>query len=84
MRRESITEELGVNSTSVFRMEALVSDKNGVFAKLEATVDADPTTVEEVEDLGDYEGVDKTETDKGRVTEEGGADRGTVRILNIP
>jgi len=65
-------------------MEALVSDKNGILAKFEAAVDVNATPVEEVENLGDYEGVDKTETDEGRVTEEGGADRGTVRILNIP
>jgi len=65
-------------------MEALVSDEDGVFAKFEATVDVDSTTVEEVEDLGDDESVDETETDEGRVTEESGADRGTIRVLNIP
>jgi hypothetical protein len=65
-------------------MEALVSDEDGVFAKFEAAVDVDSTTVKEVEDLGDDEGVGETETDEGRVTEEGGEDRGTVGILNIP
>jgi hypothetical protein len=77
-------EELGVNPTSVFRMEALVSDKNGVLTEFEATVDVDSTTVKEVEDLGDYEGVDETEVDEGGVMEEGCADRGAVRILDIP
>jgi hypothetical protein len=79
-----VAEELGVNPTSVFHMEALVGDKNGVFAKFEAAVDVNSATVKEVEDLGDDEGVGEAKTDEGRVTEEGGADRGTVRVLNIP
>ena len=49
-------------------MEALVSDEDGVFAKFEAAVDVDPTTVEEVEDLSDNEGIRETKTDKGGVT----------------
>jgi hypothetical protein len=65
-------------------MEALVSDKDGVFAKLEAAVDVNSMPVEEVEDLGDDEGVGEAETDEGRVAEESGADRGTVGVLNIP
>jgi hypothetical protein len=65
-------------------MEALVSDEYRVFAKLEVAVDVDSAPVKEVEDLGDYEGVGETKTDEGRVTEESGADRGTVGILNIP
>ena len=65
-------------------METLVSDEDGVFAKLEATVNVNSTTVEEVEDLGYDEGVDKAKADEGGVTKEGGADRGSVRVLNIP
>jgi hypothetical protein len=77
-------EELGVNLTSVFCVKTLISDVDGVFAKLKATVDVDLTTVEEVEDLGNDEGVGETETNEGRVTEEGSVDRGTIGILNIP
>ena len=62
----------------------MVSNKNGVLAEFEATVDVDPTTVKEVENLGYNKGVDKAKADEGRVTKEGGADRGPVRILNIP
>jgi hypothetical protein len=67
-------EELGVNPTSVFCVKTLISDEDGVFAKFEVTIDVDPTTVEEVENLGDHEGIGETETDEGRVTEESGAD----------
>ena len=65
-------------------MEALVSNKDGVLAKFEATVDVDLTTVEEVEDLGDHKGVNEAEMDEGRVAKESGADRGTVGMLDIP
>jgi hypothetical protein len=65
-------------------MEALVSDKDGVFAKLEVAVDVNSTSVEEVENLGDDEGVDEAEPDEGRVVEESGTDRGSVRVLDIP
>ena len=65
-------------------MEALVSNKDGVLAEFEATVDVDSTSVKEVEDLGDYEGVGETKADEGGVAKESGADRGPVGILNIP
>jgi hypothetical protein len=65
-------------------MEALVSDEDGVLAEFEAAVYVNSTTVEEVEDLGDDEGVGEAKADEGRVTKEGGADRGTIGILNIP
>jgi hypothetical protein len=55
-------------------VKTLISDEDGVFAKFEVTIDVDPTTVEEVENLGDHEGIGETETDEGRVTEESGAD----------
>jgi hypothetical protein len=66
--------KLGVNPTGVFHMEALVSDKNRVFAKFEAAVDVNLATVKEVENLGDHEGVGEAKTDEGRVAEEGGTD----------
>jgi hypothetical protein len=65
-------------------MEPLVCNVNRVPVKPKAAVNIDSTTVEEVEDLSDNEGVRETKTDKGGMAEEGGADRGTVGILNIP
>jgi len=65
-------------------VKTLISNKNRVFSEFEAAVDVDPTTVEEIEDLRDNEGVNETKTDEGRVAKEGGADRGTVGIFNIP
>ena len=65
-------------------MESLVSDEDGVLTELEATVNVNSATVEEVKNLGYDEGVDKAEANEGGVTKEGGADRGPVRILNIP
>jgi hypothetical protein len=76
--------ELGVNPTSVFRVEALVSNEDRVFTKFEVAVDVDSMTVEEVEDLGDDKGIGEAKADEGGVTKEGGMDQGTVRILNIP
>jgi hypothetical protein len=65
-------------------VKTLISDENRVLAKLEAAVDVNSTPVKEVEDLGDDEGVSEAQTNEGGVTEESGADRRTVRILNIP
>ena len=65
-------------------MESLVSDEDGVLTELKATVNVNSATVEEVENLGYDKGVDKAEANEGRVTKEGGVDRGPVRILNIP
>ena len=65
-------------------MEALVGNENGVLTEFEATVNVDSTTVKEVEDLGNYEGVGETKADEGGVAKESGADRGPVGILNIP
>jgi len=65
-------------------VESLVSDEDGVLTELETTVNVNSATVKEVEYLGYNEGVDKAEANEGGVTKEGGADRGSVRILNIP
>jgi len=65
-------------------MEPLVCNVNRVPIKLKTAVNVDSTTVEEVKDLSDNEGVREAKTDKGGMAEEGGADRGTVGILNIP
>jgi len=65
-------------------METLVSNKNRVLAEFEASVNVDSTTVKEVKDLGNYQGVGKTEADEGGVAKEGGADRRPVGILDIP
>jgi len=65
-------------------VETLVSNKNRVLAEFEASVNVDSTTVKEVEDLGNYQGVGKTEADKGGVVKEGGVDRRPVGILDIP
>ena len=65
-------------------METLVCNVYRITVKAKATVNIDPTAVEEVEDLGDDEGVGETETNDGGMAEEGVTDRRTVRILNIP
>jgi hypothetical protein len=54
-------------------MEALVSDKNRVFAKFEAAIDVNSAAIKEVKNLRDYEGVGEEKTDEGRVSKEGGA-----------
>ena len=65
-------------------MEPLVCNVNRVPVKPKVAVNVDSTTVEEVKDLRDNEGVRETKTDKGRMAEESGVDRRVVGILNIP
>jgi hypothetical protein len=76
-------EELRVNLTGVLCMETLVSNINRTIVKSKVAINIDPTAIKEVEDLRDDEGVGEAETDEDRMAEEGGADWGTVGILNI-
>jgi hypothetical protein len=76
-------EELSVNPTGVFCMEALVSNKNRSIVKSKVTVNVDLMAIKEVKDLGDDKGIGETKTNEGGMAEEGGVDRGTVGILNI-